>query len=554
MQTANFAPLTPLSFLERTADTYPDQTAFVYESHREDYSRFRRRVYRLASALRAAGMVTGDRVAVLAPNTPPILEAHFGVPLAGAQLVAINTRLSPGEVRTILRHSGARLLMVDEELWPTIAAIRDDLEDLERIIVDPLPGTPGSSANAPESPAAATKSLQSSRGEAEELATYEAVLAAASEDVQAPDVDERGVISINYTSGTTGEPKGVMYHHRGAFLNALGEVIEAQLQPQSVYLWTLPMFHCNGWCYPWAVTAIGATHVLLRRVAPPEILRLVAAEGVTHLSGAPTVLTSIAQEMERTGSAFPRRIKAVTAGAPPSPRVLRTMEELGADVLHVYGLTEVYGPFTVCAWHPEWDELEQGERASLKSRQGVPYIGLGEARVADSHGDDVPRDGETLGEVLLRGNGVMLGYYRNPGATEKAFEGGWFHTGDIGVWHPDGYIELKDRAKDIIISGGENISTQEVEKVIVEHPAVLEAAVIGIPDEKWGEVPKAFVTLRPGMDVAAEELIDFCRARLAHFKCPKGIAFTDLPKTSTGKIQKHVLRESEWQGREKRIN
>ncbi|BDG61598.1 long-chain-fatty-acid--CoA ligase [Caldinitratiruptor microaerophilus] len=546
MYSVNFAPLTPITFLDRTALVFPERTAVVYGERRYTYRHLRERVHRLAAALRQAGIRKDDRVAVLCPNTPPILEAHFGVPLAGGVLVAINTRLSPGEIEYILAHSGARVLIADADLLHLVEPIRHRLPALERIVVDPLPGQPGSSGN-PGDPAEPPAGPDT---------TYEAFLAAApAGDVQPPDLDERDMITINYTSGTTGKPKGVVYHHRGAYLNALAEIIETGLTPGSVYLWTLPMFHCNGWCFPWAVTAIGATHVLLRKVVPADVQRLIESEGVTHFCGAPTVLTGLATHLESQGARLPHPVRIITAAAPPSPQIIRTMERLGAQITHVYGLTEVYGPFTICEWHAEWDELPLEERARLKARQGVPYIALGEHRVVDPKtGQDVPRDGQTIGEVWLRGNGVMLGYFENPDATEKAFAGGWFHTGDLAVWHPDGYIELKDRAKDIIISGGENISTQEVEKVIAEHPAVLEVAVVGIPDPKWGEVPKAFVTLRPGATATAEEIIAFCRERIAHFKCPKAVEFGELPKTSTGKIQKFVLREREWAGYEKRIN
>ncbi len=517
----SYEPLTPLTLLERTADVYPDRLAVVSGQRRYDYATLRARVHRLARALLGAGVAAGDRVAILCLNGPPILEAHFGVPLAGALLVAINTRLNGAEVRQILEHAGATLLIADPALWDGVAAACAGLPGLHRVVVD-----------------------------------YEGFLGeGTAEPVPLPDVDERGPISINYTSGTTGQPKGVLYHHRGAFLNAMAEIVELGLRPESVYLWTLPMFHCNGWCMPWAVTGAGATHVLLPRPAPDDVLRLIAAEGVSHLCGAPTVLIGLAAEMERTGARFDHPVRIVTAAAPPSPRIIRTMEGLGASITHVYGLTESYGPFTICAWHSAWDGRPAEERAALRARQGVPYVGLGQVRVADPEtGEDVPHDGAAIGEVRMRGNGLMLGYYRDPAATEAAFAGGWFHTGDLAVWHPDGYIELMDRMKDIVISGGENVSTQEVEKVIAEHPAVLEAAVIGVPDATWGEVPWAHVSLREGAAAGAEEIIAFCRERLAHFKCPKGVEFGELPKTSTGKIQKYVLRERAWAGEAKRIH
>jgi fatty-acyl-CoA synthase len=366
--------------------------------------------------------------------------------------------------------------------------------------------------------------------------------------------DEERVLSINYTSGTTGRPKGVMYTHRGALLNALGEIIVQRLERDSVFLWTLPLFHCNGWCFPWAVTGAGGTHVMLRRVDPAEILRLVREEGVTHLNGAPTVLLTLAEAPAARGVRFDPPIRVATGGAPPSPTLLARMEQLGVRVTHLYGLTETYGPHVFCEMQPGWEGLEVEGKARVMARQGVPYLHATHLRVVDSELRDVPADGAQMGEVVMRGNNVMLGYYRDPEATAAAFAGGWFHSGDLGVLHPDGYIELRDRKKDIIISGGENISTIEVEHTVVKHPAVLECAVVAIPHEKWGEVPKAFVALRPGAAATEQEIIDFCRERLAHFKCPKAVEFTDLPKTSTGKIQKFVLREKEWAGREKRIS
>jgi len=349
-------------------------------------------------------------------------------------------------------------------------------------------------------------------------------------------------------------PKGVQYHARGAYLNAIGEALEVGLQYKSVYLWTLPMFHCNGWCFTWAVTAVGGTHVCLRRIDPPEVFRLLREEGITHLCAAPTILIGMAASPAAQGQDL-SGLTIVTAGAPPAPQVIRTMEGLGARIYHVYGLTETYGPHTVCALQPAWDDLSLEERARVKARQGVPYMIAGTGlRVVDKDLRDVPRDAETLGEVIMRGNNVMSGYYEQPDATEKAFEGGWFHSGDLAVWHPDNYIELKDRAKDIIISGGENVSTQEVEKAIMEHPAVLEVCVIGVPDPRWGEVPKAFVVKRQGFEVTEAEIIAFCRERIAHFKSPRSVEFGELPKTATGKIQKFVLREQAWQGYEKRIN
>ena len=529
-----YEDLNPLNLLERSAFVYPNKTAVIYKDTRYTYAQFYDRVNRLAGALKQAGVRKGDRVAFLVPNLPAMLEGHYGPLRLGAILVAINIRLSPREVAYILNHSGAKVLVFDSELAPTVRAIQAELPGVSTFVqvVDAVP-------KADEIPGP----------------DYESFLEAAPPGDHRTELDsEKDTICINYTSGTTGMPKGVQYHARGAYLNALGEVLEVGINYRSVYLWTLPMFHCNGWCFTWGVTAMGATHVCLRRVDPPEIFRLIGAEGVTHLCGAPTVLIAMSAAPAAQGQSL-TGLTIVTAGAPPAPQVIRTMEGLGATIHHVYGLTETYGPHTVCAFQPGWEDLSLDERAKVKARQGVPYIVAGTGlRVVDHAMNDVPRDGHTLGEVVMRGNNVMSGYYEQPDATEKAFAGGWFHSGDLAVWHPDGYIELKDRAKDIIISGGENISTQEVEKVIMEHPAVLEVCVIGVPDQRWGEVPKAFVVPRLGMETTAEEIIQFCRERIAHFKCPRAVTFGDLPKTATGKIQKYVLREQEWQGYEKRIN
>ena len=527
------ALLTPLSFLERTLHVFPEKVGVVDGPRRFTYREIGERVYRLASALRRAGVRKGDRVAVLSPNSAEVLEAHFGVPQIGAVLVAINVRLSAQEVSTILRHSGARVLVVDAALADTVAPARAEL-DLSLVVWtgdgrarDPAWGEIG----------------------------YERFLATGSPEPFAPDVDdEEQTITINYTSGTTGQPKGVMYTHRGAYLNALGEIVEAGLRPESVYLWTLPMFHCNGWCFTWAVTAAGARHVVVPKVDPPRVFELVSEERVTHLCGAPTVLVMLQSELPRPDYRFPQPLRTVTAGAPPPPAVIERMEALGAVITHVYGLTETYGPHTVCEWKLEWDGKANADRAALKARQGVGYVHAPELRVVDAELRDVPADGETMGEIVMRGNNVMKGYFRDPDATAAAFAGGWFHSGDLGVMHPDGYVELRDRKKDVIISGGENISTVEVEKVLFFHPAVLEAAVIGIPDEKWGEVPKAFVTLRPGREATEEEIVEYCREHLAHFKCPKKVEFGPLPKTSTGKTQKFKLREKEWSGQKKRIH
>ncbi len=516
--------LTPVSFLERSALIFPHKTAVIYGDRRYTYREFAERVYRLASHLRAIGLHKHDRVAFLCPNTPPMLEAHYAIPAAGGILVAINTRLSSQEVGFILQHSGAKYLFVDRELAHLIEPL--NLDAIEVIRIDD-----SDPANDP----------------------YEQFLVQGSpEPVQSWLQDEEETISINYTSGTTGNPKGVMYTYRGGYLNALGEVIEMGMTSSSVYLWSLPMFHCNGWCTTWAVTAVGATHVCLRKPEPGAMWDLFASEGVTHYNGAPTVHIFLVNHPK--AHRLEHQITATIAGAPPSPTLLAQLKALNIRPIHVYGLTETYGPYTVCEWQSEWDQLSDEEQARLLARQGQGYVTAEHARVVDAAMNDVPRDGVTMGEVLMRGNNVAKGYYGNEDATTKSFEGGWFHSGDIGVWHPDNYIELRDRAKDVIISGGENISTIEVEQVIVQHPAVLECAVVAIPDETWGERPKAFATLKSGKEASEEEIIAFCRERMAHFKCPVAVEFGELPKTSTGKIQKFVLREKSWAGRTKRIN
>jgi len=503
--------LTPLLFLERAADVFPTRTAIGYGSRRDSYREFADHAQRLASALAASGVGPGDRVAYLLPNVPELLVAHFGVPLAHAVLVAVNTRLSGPEVAYILQHSGAKILVADPELLEQAAPHLDECPELNEVI--------------PIGPA------------------YEQFLARDPGEPRPWRVDdEERVISINYTSGTTGRPKGVMYTHRGAHLNALAEVVHSHHDTDSVYLWTLPMFHCNGWCTPWAVTAVGGRHVCLRAIDPTVVWRLVDEECVTHFNAAPTVLVMLAADP--AARTFGRPVTITTAGAPPSPTIIRRMSELGARIVHVYGLTETYGPYTVCEWQREWEDEPPEEQARLLARQGVAYVGADPIRVVDEEMNDVPRNGEAMGEVVMRGNNVMAGSFDDPEATEDAFRGGWFHSGDLGVWHPDGYIELRDRAKDIIISGGENISTIEVEQAVVSHEAVLECAVVAIPHETWGERPKAFVVLRPGAEVEPEEIVEHVRGRLARFKAPDEVEFVDaLPKTSTGKIQKYVLRE-----------
>jgi fatty-acyl-CoA synthase len=516
--------LTPVAFLRRSAYVFPDKTAVVHGARRYTYRQLEERANRLASGLRAAGLRHLDRVAFICPNTPAMLEAHFGVPAAGLVLVPINTRLNSDEIGYILQHSGAKFVFVDHELEGLVKPI--DLTGVRVIRVDDT-GAPGD--------------------------PYEDFLAAASPEPCEPWLeDELETISINYTSGTTGRPKGVMIHHRGAYLNAIGEILETNLTFGGIYLWTLPMFHCNGWCFTWGVTAVAGTHVCLRKVESTRVWDLIDQEGVTHYCGAPTVQIGIVNDPKAHTLARP--VTCAVAGAPPSPTLLARLKELGFRPVHVYGLTETYGPHTVCAWHADWDALPPEEMASKAARQGQGYVIADLVRVVDDRMNDVPMDGETLGEVIMRGNNVMKGYFEQPDASAEAFRGGWFHSGDLAVWHPDGYVELRDRKKDIIISGGENISTIEVEQAVARHPAVMECAVVAIPDDKWGERPKAFVTLKPGTTATAQEIIDFCRNHIAHFKCPAAIEFGDLPKTSTGKVQKFVLREREWKHKASRIN
>ncbi len=516
--------LTPVDFLRRTAYVLPDKVAVVHGERRYTYRQFEERVNRLASQLRATGMQKHDRVAFLCPNIPPMLEAHYGVPAAGGVLVAINTRLNSAEVDYILNHSGAKYLFVDDELYPTVESL--DLSSMQVIRV-------------------------SDTGTADD--PYEAFLAQGSPDLVTTWLeDEEEPISMNYTSGTTGQPKGVLYSHRGTYLNAMGEVIETGMTFDTVYLWTLPMFHCNGWCFTWGVTAVAGTHVCLRKVDPSLIWDLLKNEGVTHYNGAPTVQIMLINHPK--AERLDRSVTVTIAGAPPSPTILGQLKALNFRPLHVYGLTETYGPHTICEWNPAWDELPDEEQAGLLARQGQGYLNFDLVRVVDENMQDVPKDAQTMGEVVMRGNNVMQGYYERPEATAEAFRGGWFHSGDIAVWHPDGYIELRDRKKDIIISGGENISTIEVEQTVSKHPAVLECAIIAIPDEKWGERPKAFVTLKEGQEATETDIIEFCREHLAHFKCPAAVDFGPLPKTSTGKVQKYILRDKEWGDNEKRIN
>jgi fatty-acyl-CoA synthase len=525
-------PLSPVLFLERTLRVFPERTAVVHGDLDWTYADLAREVGRMAGALQRAGVRAGDRVAILSPNTPHHLAAHFAAPLLSAPLVSINTRLSAAEIEYILGHAGAKVLLVDPELAPPLDAVTAGIDSLEHIVEIP-------------DAEAAVRSGQTSY---EDFAAEAPVLPIAN-----PVTDEDTLLSINYTSGTTGQPKGVMYTHRGAYLNALGEVAALSMTKDTVFLWTLPMFHCNGWCMPWAVTAAGGTHVALRRIDPPQVFTLIQEHGVTNFNGAPTVLLMLSSDPAAEGVHFDPPIRVCTGGAPPSPTLLERMEKLGIKITHLYGLTETYGPHVLCEMQSEWEDLDAAGRSVVMSRQGVPYVHAVYLRVVDENMNDVPADTTTMGEVVMRGNNVMRGYYNDPEATANAFRGGWFHSGDIGVMHPDGYIELRDRSKDIIISGGENISTIEVENTIYQHPDVQEVAVVGVPHEKWGEVPKAFITAKAGSSPTEESVIAFTRERLAHFKCPKTVEFCELPKTSTGKIQKFKLREREWGDKQSRI-
>ncbi len=526
-------PLTPLAFLERTLRVFPDKTAVIYGDRRWSWSGFAELVGRFAGALVRAGIMPGDRVALLAPNVPGVLAAHFAVLRVRAVLVTVNTRLQSEEVAYILNHSQAKVVLVDPELASQIDRGSVETSPTWVNLEDPLAGAIGSPLDGP--------SFDAFLDGAPVLPTSSAL------------DDEDRLTSINYTSGTTGSPKGVMYTHRGVTLNALSEVMVHGLDRDSIFLWTLPLFHCNGWCFPWAVTAAGGTHVMLRAIEPARVLQQIREHRVTHFCGAPTVLLMLSEDPSARGIRFDPPLRVATGGSPPSPTLLARMQELGIRITHLYGLTETYGPHVYCQMQPEWEELDVAARARVLSRQGVPYPVATHLRVVDDQMVDVPADGETMGEVVMRGNNVMKGYFDDPEATADAFAGGWFHSGDLGVMHPDGYLELRDRKKDIIISGGENISTIEVEHTLVKHPSVLECAVVAMPDPKWGEVPKAFVALRPGREATEQDLIDFCRERIAHFKCPKAVEFMELPKTATGKIQKFRLRDKEWAGADRRI-
>ncbi|MCV6589897.1 MAG: acyl-CoA synthetase [Marinobacterium sp.] len=522
---ANYAALTPLSFIARSAQVYPNRTAVVHEGVRRNWAETYQRCRRLASALRKHGVAPGETVSVIAPNLPEVFEAHFGIPMAGAVLNAINIRLDAEAIAFILQHAEAKVVIVDREFSEVTARA------LRMIPHNPL-----------------VIDIDDASYEGGELIgsmDYEAFIAEGDPafDWQPP-ADEWDAITLNYTSGTTGNPKGVVYHHRGAYLNAMSNIVSWNMGDGPAYLWTLPMFHCNGWCFPWSIAAAGGVSVCLRHVRADDIYNLIRAEKVTHFCGAPIVLNMLNNADDELKAGINHEVKVMTAGASPPAAVIEGMEAMGIEVTHVYGLTETYGPSVVCAWHDEWDDKPIEERARLKARQGVRAPMQEGLMVANPKTlEPVPQDGETMGEIFMRGNLVMKGYLKNPSTTDESFEGGWFHSGDLAVWHPDGYIEIKDRSKDIIISGGENISSVEVEDVLYRHPAIVEAAVVAKPDEKWGEVPCAFVSIRENSGITEQDIIKFCRDSMAHFKAPKQVVFGDLPKTSTGKIQKYVLRE-----------
>jgi fatty-acyl-CoA synthase len=522
----NFVSLSPLSFIAWAADVYPDRTATIYGDRQTNWSGAYERCRRLASALTQKGVGAGDTVAVMAPNIPALFEAHYGIPMTGAVINALNTRLDARAIAFMLEHGESTVLIADTEYSATIAAALELLEHPPFVIDIDDPLGPG--------------------GERLGDIEYEAFLEGGSGDFdwQLPS-DEWNAIALSYTSGTTGNPKGVVTHQRGAYLNAVGNVVTWAMPHFPVYLWTLPMFHCNGWCFPWTLAAVAGTSVCLRRVEPAAIFDLIRRHRVSHFCGAPVVHNMLINAPEALREGIDHRVKAMVAGAAPPQAIIEGAERIGVELTHVYGLTEVYGPAGVCAKHPEWKQLPVGERAALNGRQGVRYVMQEAMDVLDPETlEPVPRDAQTMGEISFRGNITMKGYLKNPEATKEAFRGGWFHTGDLAVVYPDGYAQIKDRSKDIIISGGENISTIEIEDVLYAHPAVLEAAVVARPDDKWGEVPCAFVALKEKVEsVSEQELIDYCRERMARFKCPRQVIFGDLPKTSTGKIQKNVLRE-----------
>lgn len=527
---ANHVPLTPISFLERSAKVYRDATSVVHGDVKYTWSETHERCCRVASALCRLGISRGDVVATLAPNVPAVYELHFAVPMAGAILCTLNARYDPSMVSILLKHSRAKIIFVDGQLLE-VARCAIDLIDKTETEPPTLVLISESDGSVPLHPSG--------------ICEYEGLVASGSGNFEAcRPHSEWDPISINYTSGTTSQPKGVVYSHRGAYLNSIATFLLHGMGSMPVYLWTVPMFHCNGWCLTWGVAAQGGTNVCLRKVSPKGIFDSIAMHNVTHMGGAPTVLNMIVNSVVDDRRPLPRKVEVMTGGSPPPPQILFKMEELGFSVSHLYGLTETYGPGTYCVWKPEWDSLPSDQRSNIKARQGVQHLGLEEVDVRDPVTmESVPSDGKSLGEIMFRGNTVMSGYYKNQEATDKAFEGGWFHSGDLAVKHPDGYIEVKDRLKDVIISGGENISTVEVETVLYSHPAVLEAAVVARPDNHWGQTPCAFVKLKAGCDVDAQEIIRFCRDHLPHYMSPRTVVFEDLPRTSTGKIQKFILRE-----------
>ena len=523
---ANFQPLTPLTFLERAALVFPERLAIAHGPLRRNYREFHARSKKLASALAKRGFVRGDTVAAMLANTPAMLECHYGVPICGAVLSTFNTRLDAAALAFMLDHGEAKALIVDRE-FARVAAEALKLAKARPLVVDyddPEYDGPGERIGAIE---------------------YEAFVAEGDETyVRAFPLDEWDAIALNYTSGTTGDPKGVVYHHRGASLLAMGNVVTADMGRHPVYLWTLPMFHCNGWCFPWSISVKAGVHVCLRQVRAKTLYDLIAEHKVTHLCGAPIVMSILLNARDNERTPLPHLVRFFTAAAPPPAAVLKAMRDAGFEVTHLYGLTEVYGPAVVNDWKDEWNALDAEEQAHLKARQGVRYHALEALDVMEPDTmTPVPADGKTMGEVMFRGNVVMKGYLKNKPSTDRAFAGGWFHSGDLGVKHPDGYIQLRDRSKDIIISGGENISSIEVEDALFEHPGVQLVAVVARPDEKWGETPCAFVEMKPDHSATADELLAWCRQRLAHYKCPRTIVFAEIPKTSTGKVQKFALRE-----------
>ena len=525
---ANHAPMSPLSFIERTAEVYPTRLAIVHGDLRQDWASTYRRCRQLASALAQAGIGKNDTVAVMLPNTPPMVEAHFGIPMAGAVLNALNTRLDPETVAFMLDHGEAKAVIVDPEfsgVMKKALALRQSTRPLLVIDVE--------------------DALYAGPSEKIGAVTYEAFVAQGDAAFAwSLPANEWDAIALNYTSGTTGNPKGVVYHHRGAATNAISNILEWDMPKHAAYLWTLPMFHCNGWCFPWTVAARAGVNVCLRRVDAQAIFDAMRDHGVTHYCGAPIVHGLLVNAPAAMKAGVPTGIKAMVAGAAPPASMIEGMEEMGFDLTHVYGLTEVYGPATVCPKHPEWDALDIGERARLNARQGVRYHLERDVRVLDPETmQPVPQDGETMGEIMFKGNIAMKGYLKNPKATQEAFAGGWFHSGDLAVQYPDGYIKIKDRSKDIIISGGENISSIEVEDVLYRHPDVLAAAVVAKPDARWGETPCAFVELKAGAQTTPEQIVAHCKQHLAGFKVPRAVVFGELPKTSTGKIQKFELRK-----------